>query len=201
MINKKKNLYLTKSSLKSSGWTEGLIEKHLGEPDSTATNPHYKSGPPVKLYLISRVKRCEKKKSFIDYIEKNKSKRAILSEKMKTRAEEERQKLFSYISGLDIKIPKMEKGTLIKNAVSHYNELWAERGKDKYACVNSDADFLNRISVNYLRHDCSRYEEELGEIFGKIGVDDGYILLKNKVLEKIKEIYPFLSEACNNQLI
>ena len=43
--------YLTKSQLKDRGWTDSLIRKFLSEADKTRTNPHYRSGPPMRLYV------------------------------------------------------------------------------------------------------------------------------------------------------
>ena len=41
------------------GWTKGLINELLGEPDVLADNPHYKSAAPMRLYFLDRVKHIE----------------------------------------------------------------------------------------------------------------------------------------------
>ena len=41
------------------GWTKGLINELLGEPDVFADNPHYKSAAPMRLYFLDRVKHIE----------------------------------------------------------------------------------------------------------------------------------------------
>ena len=41
------------------GWTKGLINDLLGEPDVFADNPHYKSAAPMRLYFLDRVKHIE----------------------------------------------------------------------------------------------------------------------------------------------
>src|SRR6266487_4538805 len=47
----KKPEYLSQSRIKSEfGLTDTQI-RSLGEPDTTRPNPHYRSGPPMKLYL------------------------------------------------------------------------------------------------------------------------------------------------------
>jgi hypothetical protein len=68
------------------------------------------------------------------------------------------------------------------------------------ATTNSDARFLERILVNYIRHQLTIYESELEEIYGKVGNDDGYKLLNNKIYDKISEVYPSLKNECNRQL-
>ncbi len=41
------------------GWTKGLINDLLGEPDLFVDNPHYKSAAPMRLYFLDRVKHIE----------------------------------------------------------------------------------------------------------------------------------------------
>ena len=41
------------------GWTKGLINELLGEPDALVDNPHYKSAAPMRLYFLDRVKHIE----------------------------------------------------------------------------------------------------------------------------------------------
>ena len=51
---------ITQSRLISErGWTKGLINELLGEPDVFADNPHYKSAAPMRLYFLDRVKHIE----------------------------------------------------------------------------------------------------------------------------------------------
>lgn len=55
---------LTKACVKQRGWTESLIAKFLPHPDKTKQNPHYKSGPPMKLYRLDRVAEAEASPTF-----------------------------------------------------------------------------------------------------------------------------------------
>ncbi|SRR5258708_36382399 len=80
---------ITKTDLITRGWTEGLIKKHLGEPDELKTNPHYKSGPPMRLYSMSRVEPFEKEAWFLE----TKSIRAIRSAAARKAAERKREEL------------------------------------------------------------------------------------------------------------
>lgn len=47
------------SQLKERGWTDTLVRDLLGAPDQTRTNPYHRSGPPMRLYNISRVEDVE----------------------------------------------------------------------------------------------------------------------------------------------
>ena len=52
---------ITQSRLISErGWTKGLIEDLLGEPDLLVDNPHYKTAPKMRLYFLDRVEEIEK---------------------------------------------------------------------------------------------------------------------------------------------
>jgi len=52
---------ITQSRLISErGWTKGLIEDLLGEPDLLVDNPHYKTAPQMRLYFLDRVEKIEK---------------------------------------------------------------------------------------------------------------------------------------------
>ena len=87
---------------------------------------------------------------------------------------------------------------------------------NNYAGQNSDKNFLDRICVNYLRHNCinlkeqtgdecykffiSYYEDALVAIYGKTGVREAYKLLSRKIYEKIIEIYPIFLNECVLQM-
>jgi hypothetical protein len=45
-------------------WTDSLIKKFLGEPDKLGINPHYRTGPRVRLYNLKRVVDVEKSPEF-----------------------------------------------------------------------------------------------------------------------------------------
>jgi len=188
-----KDEYLTVSKLKERGWTDAKIRDWLGEPDKLKINPMYRTAPQMKLYLEKRVIKKEKSNEFIEWKEKSKLRREKQSQRMKEVMNKKREELLKYIANLTITIPKYKKDKLYSLAVEHYNELWMYRGNyDKYASIDADESFLNRISVNMLRHSFSDYEYELERLFDKVGKDEGYSLLKEKVNETIFKIYPFL---------
>jgi len=189
-----KNKYLNLSQLKARGWTSSKVCEWLREPDEYTRNPMYKSASPTKLYLLKRVTKQEKNKRFIEWFKDSKEKRIKLSQKQKSIHELKKQELLSYINSLEINIPKMDKKRLYFSAVEHYNYLWESRGKyeKKIFCDACDEEFLNRISMNMLRHESEKYEEEIYKMFDKTGKDDAYSLLKNRVNKKILDQYPFL---------
>ena len=66
----KSTLYRTPTGLRERGWTATLIERHLGPPDEYATNPHYRSGPKMRLYAIKRLEETEKKPAVSSALQK-----------------------------------------------------------------------------------------------------------------------------------
>ena len=185
--------YLNIKQLKERGWTNQKIDLWLKEPDLIIKNPVFKTAAPSKLYLLKRVKQQEKNKRFQEWLKNSKSKRAKLSESLKKKNEEKRKELIDYINSIPIKIKKMPLDKLREKAVEHYNMLWLYRGRDdKFATINDDEKFLNRICVNMLRHEFSDYEYELDRMFGQVGKDEGYALLKQRINDRIYELYPEL---------
>jgi hypothetical protein len=59
--------YITKSDLKPRGWSASLTDRLLSEPDRLACNPHYLSGPEMRLYRKDRVISAEQHPDFRAY--------------------------------------------------------------------------------------------------------------------------------------
>jgi hypothetical protein len=105
--------------------------------------------------------------------------------------------LKEYVDNLTIEVPSIPKDILIQQACDSYNCV--AKDNRSLATPNSDADFLWRITVNYLRHEMTAYEKHLREIAGRAGIDEAYSDLKWKVLEAIAEAYPWLASECLDQ--
>ncbi len=198
----KKETYLTKTELKSRGWTDSIIRKMDLIPDMTKQNPVYKSAPEMKLYLTEKIKNLENTEKFIGLIEKSKKRKKSSIKGVETK----RNKTINYVNSLKIVIPKISLEELKKCAIDHYNSfllIKEERNIYKdystvfYNC--KDFDFLNRIQVNYIRHELTDYEEKLRNLFGKVGKSKAYKLLKCKILDEISKQYPMLKEECYRQ--
>ena len=113
---------------------------------------------------------------------------------MKAVADEKREALLDALDRVEIVVPRYEFAQVREEAVQHYNLLWAERGKyEKGASIHSDPKFLERITLNFIRHELTRYESLLAAIQGKIGKADAYQLLKARVIEEIHRTYPELT--------
>jgi hypothetical protein len=197
-----KNKFVIKSTLVKRGWTESLIAKFLPEPDSLQPNPHYKAGPPMRLYDLKRVEKIEKSKRFVTAKQKAEPRKAAA----KKGVESKLARTMHYVNSVVIKVPLMDRDKLIDLACRSYNEwqeqkdMWSEDIRDwEPANFLSSAPFLERICVNHLRHELTGYEKHLEKTFGKVGTSDAYKKIKEKVEEAIARAYPWLSEECQRQ--
>jgi hypothetical protein len=50
-----------------------------------------------------------------------------------------------------------------------------------------------RIAVNYLRHRLAEYDEDFGEVAGKVGSGNAQQPIRRKVLAAISDAYPWLA--------
>ncbi len=211
--------YLTQKSIIKRGWSKRLIDKYLITPDKEKTNAHYRSGPKMKLYLLSRVEEVESLEEFKEeYIKVQKRKQSgkKASETHKNKLE---QYLLEWLDNIEtnIKIPSMYVEQLLKKAMLHYNRLHYEKiiinEKDRISfdindvlinnfidieCEDGDILFLRRISTNYLRHAFNDYETLLEETNIKYWKQEAYLKMKNCILERIVEKYPYLKNSIQN---
>lgn len=180
--------YFNKTQLKKRGWTDTYIKKLLGDPDISIRNRNYGGSAKIHYYLQSRVIEAENTDDFKQWLANSMPIRTKISETHLEIHEQRRQELFDHIDNLDIVIEHMELADLHRSAVEHYNNIWREKGK--VATIQDDKKFLNRISVNMLRHCSEHYETEIKNMFGKTGVDEGYDLLRKRIDSEIFRVYP-----------
>ena len=69
--------FITKSTLKNRGWSNGMIDVFYNKPTYSVQNPHYSTASPMKLYSITKVKRIERQQEFKDYVSKIAHKREV----------------------------------------------------------------------------------------------------------------------------
>lgn len=197
-----KQEFCSKSGLKHRGWTDTATERFLGEHDKEAVNPHYKCAAPMKLYKLSRVEQIEQSQAFLHFKAQSKHRLEASKKALKTK----RSNLIEKVAAMEIFIQRKNFEEIIKDAVNSYNNFKSncadERGDFDYqpASINSDKAFLTRITVNYLRHRCSPYEQILDRISGKVGKQEAYALLNQKIFQRISEMFPELKEECEKQL-
>jgi hypothetical protein len=191
-MKRKRSEFLAVSQLKQRGWNNELIDRLLGEPDEEIVNPHYRSGPRMRLYRIERIERAENTSGFREANARREARREAARKALATKE----KRIQEYVSDVIIKVPRMSKEKLVRSACANYNALG--RG-EIWASENSDQQFLERICVNYLRHCLTEYDKHLTVIAGKVGVGDAYVELKIRILHAISDKHGWLLQECIRQ--
>lgn len=179
--------YLYKSKLKERGWTDKMIEKFAGEPDKVVQNPFYRSKQSF-LYLKKRIEKIEKYKRFIKMKEESVPRQASAQKAVKTKT----QKCIEYVETMQIKIPTYKRETLERlayNSWLEHQELCGNISAFEYV---PEEDTMKRWCINYLRHECTEYDERLYRLFGKVGVQEAHDILKDKITKAIYAKYEWL---------
>lgn len=193
--------HYTMADLKRRGWTEALIREFMPVPDDTVKNPWYRSAPPIRLYLHIKVAQIEQSEEF-----KAKAAQAkVRKDRAKKSVSTKLEKMHAEIEAMAFKVPDLDRDTLIERACDHYNDhkltLLIERGYEYTpATPESDTHFLQRITVNYVRHELTPYERRLAARYGKVGAREAYDLISKKIFEAITQGYPWLADECERQL-
>lgn len=82
-----------------------------------------------------------------------------------------------------------------KAAIRHY-----ERRNEPVDTRSPGFDeFLQRITVNYIRHVLTHYDQAIEETAGRVGKMDAINLLRKRVYGAISEAYPDLAGECERQ--
>ena len=201
LASNQKGLYVSKAGLKAQGWTDNALLKFLPIHDKETKNPYYSKASPMRLYLISRVKEVENTDAYKLFFEKNRGRVAGARNAVTTK----KNLLLNEVLSWEISLKEKPLKSLIQNAIHSYNkfheELQSERGHEfNAASLSSDKSFLERITVNYIRHNLSHYDNKLEQLFGKVGKNEAYSILNKKIYSKIEEKYPTLSVECKRQL-
>jgi hypothetical protein len=164
----------------------GVSPLDLGLPFIEKKNPYNLSGPKMKLWDEDVVRPHISEAGIKNY--------ATRSEAGKKSAETKKMKLLAELQSWEIHIEARPLSAVRNNAIQVYN-------CNNCDCVtlNSDQAFLDRITVNYIRHQLTDYEQRLGLLFGRVGTKEAYPILKEKILDAIAENYPELSNECIRQ--
>jgi hypothetical protein len=94
-------------------------------------------------------------------------------------------------------VPLIDPESLTHKAIEHFNRIRAQT--DAPASEASGRRFLDRLRVNYLRHQLTHYHQLLRKTYGKVGAPGAYLEIKAMVLTAIAATYPDLAEECARQ--
>ena len=176
---------------KRRGWTDYLIKKYLPIPKEYP-NPRSKHAGNIKLYDEDKAKLIEASEEFMaDLLNANKRK-AGAKQAVKTKT----QRLLDEMEKYNPTIEIVPIGELEQKAKDHYNErkiFSRSSRKDVYSVPETQSQFTRRITLNYLRHQLSDYDKQLKTIASKIGVNDAYGIIREKIESAILKAYPHLA--------
>lgn len=177
------------------GWTPIIATRLLGEPDAIGPNPHYRNAAPMRLYALSRVEAAEASSAFAAA----RAGSAARSAGARKAAPVKREALLREVSAMQVTVKLMPADRVQRLAIADYNSTAFERGKDP---VSADAprSFLERITVNYIRHQLTRYDGALEETDGRVGVREAACMIRRKVFDAIAANYPALADECRWQM-
>ena len=177
--------------LERKGWSKSLILRLLGEPDTRKKQP----GRPnlICLYFFSRVMEVELSEDFV-FAQDALNRRKQAAEKV---VNTKVCKLMADIAKMSVKVQSVKQINLERLAVEAYNERHWESATT--ASTNSDSDFLNRLAVNYLRHELTLYDYAFETVAGKTGKSEGIVAIRTKVFDAIASAYPVYVDECKKQ--
>ena len=186
--------FITKTDLISiRKWTDRLIKKYMPVPDTIKKNPHFRRASEMKLYKISRVESIEKNEQFLIDFQKTILRRKSSAKMVETK----KDNLLIEISELPISVEFIPRNELVPLVIDDYNDR--NYYKDYLTLRDLDQSKLERLTVNYIRHQLTSYDYYLKLIVSKVGKKEGYRLLIERIYNCISESYPELTRECTLQ--
>lgn len=168
--------YVYKSTLKKDhGFTDKTIAA-LGAPDKTAKNPHYKSGPPASLFLLSRA-----------LIYKEEHPEQFATEATKARRQASARKAVA--TKVETLLHSVEgRLELVRPLPSTFSEL--RRIATDHANSRHDNAFPPGFAgiCATVRHEFTNYEELLATIKAKCGSSQAYEAIREELDEMVEAL-------------
>lgn len=182
---------MQKSVLARHGWSTTLVRQLLGEPDSRKKIPGRTN--PLCLYAMERVLAAEAGPAFQE-AQARLAKRKAAGGKA---AETKKRKLMDAVRAMQITVARVGVNHARRLAIDHYNQ---RHPGDCFADSKSDPAFLERITVNYIRHHLTEYDQALWDVAGKTGIRCAVVEIRKRIYSAIAEAYPSLAPECDRQL-
>lgn len=191
---------ITSSTMIKRGWTKKLIEEFYPEPYAIVKNPRYATAAPMKLYKLETVIEIESRADFKLKFDRIALARPARIQGAKKAVQTKTEYTLDTIRDLNIEVVVEPLAVVRKDAIEAYNDYQMYRGGDGYATKSDSRDFLDRITVNYIRHNLTIYDAGIAMLFNRVGGEQAYELLTRKVFEKIAQHYPSYAKECERQL-
>ena len=197
------NNMLTQSTLLEKGWTLGLIKKFLPEP-FLKTNPHYRSGPKMKLWdenIVLSVMETEDFKSAYNSSLIRRNKLSSTLTKVNYQKKNSQKKEIELLANT-VNISLFSTEEIERDSLKLEEIHLANKGVRYLPSINyAPADFKIRWAVNHIRHNLTDYDIKICEL-AKIKGNKrfNYSYFKALVLDRIKKVYPKYRKECDLQI-
>lgn len=183
---------LTQTSILSrNGWSKKVLDSLLGEPD--LRKKVFGRTNLSALYLERRVLEAEQSESFAS-MQASLEKRKIAAAKATATKTES---LLAQIADMQVSVKILQRRNLVTQAITSYNGRQSDMGS--YAQKKSDAAFLDRICVDYIRHELTGYDHALQDVAGRTGITQAVQEIRRKIYAEIAAAYPEYAAECMRQ--
>jgi hypothetical protein len=184
--------HLTRSALlERPGWAPTLVIRLLGEPDQR--KKVVGRTVPLALYAIARIEQAESSSEFAQAQAAVAARKVVVAKAVATKT----AKLMAAIAAMPITVERLSPAEVEPQAIDSYN--LRSRGAS-FASNADDPAFLERITVNFIRHELTEYDVALWEVVGKTGITLAVAEIRRRVYSAIAQAYPALSEECERQI-
>ena len=174
------------------GWSRTILRNLLGDPD--LRKKIYGRSNPACLYHLSRVIAAEATREFADAQELLAKRKASSIRAVNTKID----KLMSDIAVMSVSVKAIKLDCLQQLAIDAYNDWNNYRDP---ASRHSDKAFIDRICVNFIRHELTEYDRALWKVAGRTGKNIAVAAIRMKVFAAITVAYPMFHSECNRQLV
>ena len=184
--------FLTKTAvIDRSGWTTTLVTRLLGEPDQRKKVLGRSTS--LALYALARVELAETSPEFAQAQAAIAKRKLAAAKAVATKT----ARLVQAIQAMPITVERLKLSRLQQLAIDSYN---ARSHGHSFASRNDDPAFLERITVNFVRHELTQYDQALWEAAGKTGIAQAVTEIRRRVYGAIAQAYPSLCDECARQL-
>jgi hypothetical protein len=109
-----------------------------------------------------------------------------------------RDRLLSEIARMKVTVRVMAMDQVRQAAIHRFNRFAARDGRDVLS-PNPSLVLLDRITVNYIRHELTNYDRTLTDMMKRYDIQEGADRIRKLVLDEIALKYPRLSSECERQ--
>src|SRR2546422_5651784 len=182
---------LTQTSvLARPGRSKGVLAQLLGEPD--LRKKVFGRTSLSALYLESRVVAAENSDAY-QSLQASLARKSAAAKAVVTKTNQ----LLAAVEVMRVDVIVMRLSEVHKLAIASYNAYHEQFGNT--ASPKSDAAFLNRICVNFIRHELTECEYALADVAGKIGITKAVDGIRQKVYSAIARAYAGFATECERQ--